>query len=96
MKQSFWPIFSRIIEHDKRQGKSYKGIQGILTSFIQAISSFLQDVRSRETMFSIKGSFPGDKRFWPIFSRIIEHDKSQGTNYQGTKCTLTSIVQATR
>ena len=94
MKQRFWPIFSRIIEHDKRQGKSYKGIQGILTNFIQAISSFLEDVRSRETMFPMKGFFPGDKCFWPIFSRIIEHDKSQGTTYQGTKSTLTSIAQA--
>ena len=35
------------------------------------------------------------KILWPIFARIIEHDKCQGTNSKGPDCNLTSSVQAT-
>ena len=85
MKQRFWPNFSRIIEHDKRQGKSYKGIQVLLTSFNQAISSFLQDARNRETMFSIKGYIPGDKKhslvfFFALSSMTNLREQSIGLN----------------
>ena len=96
MKQRFWPIFSRIIEQDKRQGKSYKGIQGLLTSFNQAISSFLQDVRNRETMFSIKGYLPGDKKYSLVFFRIIEYDKPRGTKYRAQQGPLTILVEVIR
>ena len=33
------------------------------------------------------------KRFCPIFSRIIEHDKCQGTFFKGPKALLNKIVE---
>ena len=39
-----------------------------------------------------KRCFPGDKRFRSIVSRIIEHDKGQGTIYKGTQGSFTNIV----
>ena len=41
VKKKFWPLFSRIIEHEKRQATYYKGTQGFLTSIVQAMWSFL-------------------------------------------------------
>ena len=68
VKKMFWPCFSRIIEHDKRQRTTYKGTQGFLTSLVQAIWSFFVDLGSREANFSKKGCLPGDKFFGTFFS----------------------------
>ena len=37
----FWPVFSRIIEHDKRQETTYVGPKGNVTITVEVISSFL-------------------------------------------------------
>ena len=37
--------------------------------------------------------FPVKKTLWPIFSRIIECDKPQGTFYKGPKAFLTFTVE---
>ena len=37
----FWPVFSRIIEHDIRQGTTQKEPQGYLTLTLEVIGSFL-------------------------------------------------------
>ena len=37
MKKILWVIFSRIIECDKPQGTFYKGLEGVLTSIVQAM-----------------------------------------------------------
>ena len=84
------------VAHDKCQGTIYKGPKGSLTIFVQAIRSFLQDLRSREPTFSKKGHLPGDKRFWTIFSRIIECDKPQGTICKGLTGNLTITVKVIR
>ena len=75
MKKLVGPIFSRIIEHHKSHGKSCKGLQGFLTSIVQDIWSFLQDLRSREPKFS-KLKLPSrKKKFWPIFSTVTHYDR---------------------
>ena len=41
--------------------------------------------RSLEMNFSKKAIIPpGDKKFWPVFTHIIERDKGYGTVYKGT------------
>ena len=46
-----------------------------------------------KTLEKKKAIFPVKKRFWPIFSRIIECDKCQGTLCKGPKGILTFIVE---
>ena len=43
-----------------------------------------------------KANFPMKKRFWPIFSRIFECYKPQGTNCKGPKGILGMTVEAIR
>ena len=45
-------------------------------------------------IFEKKSNFQLKKIIWPIFSRIIEYEKHQGTTRRGTRGILTSIVQA--
>ena len=40
--------------------------------------------------------FRWKKNFWPIFFRIIELDRRQGTRYKGTEGSLTDFVQFIR
>ena len=47
-------------------------------------------------IFEKKAIFPLKKRFWPIFSRNIQHDKCRGTFYKGPQGALTIIVQTIR
>ena len=47
VKKRFWPIFSRDMEHEKRQGTGYKGSQGILTFFVQMMWTFIWHLRGR-------------------------------------------------
>ena len=67
MKKTLWPKISRIIEHDKRQGTAYDGTQGLLTRYLQAIWSFLWDLRNRDPKFSKQRLSFCRKRFWPHF-----------------------------
>ena len=41
VRKVFWPGFCRIIEHDKRQGTTYEGPQGILKITVEVTRSFL-------------------------------------------------------
>ena len=45
--EKVWPIFSRSIEHNKRQGTPYMAPESTLTNFVQLIISFFWDLRSR-------------------------------------------------
>ena len=36
------------------------------------------------------------KRFWPIFSPVLEHDKCRGTIFEGPYSFLTIVVQLIR
>ena len=94
--KKFWPKFSRIVEHDKRQETTYEGTQGFLTSIVQAVWSFLWDLRSSEQVFTKKGYISGDKRFWPLFSRFIDCDKCQRTNCKSPKGVLAITVEVIR
>ena len=49
--------------------------------------------RSLETIVSKKGYLPGDKRFWPIFPRFMECDKTQETIYKGPQAIVTITVE---
>ena len=43
-----------------------------------------------------KAIFQEKKRFWPIFSRIIEYDKPQRTIYEGPQGILAITVEVKR
>ena len=98
MKKRLWPISSRIIEHDKRQGTTYKVPQGNLTINVEVIRPFLQDPRGfwKHKILKNKAKFPVKKRFSPISSRIIEHDERPETTYKGPQGNLTINVEVKR
>ena len=98
MKKSLWPISSRIIEHGKRQGTAYKVPQGNLTINVEVIRPFLLDPRGcwNHKFLKNKAIFPVKKRISPISSRIIEHDKGQGTAYKVPQGNLTINVEVIR
>ena len=93
--------FSRIIEHDKRQGATYQGRQGLLKSIVQAIWSFLWDLRSREPIFSKKKSIvPKKKILAPFFTYYPPWQTSSSfllgsTRYFGIYCTRYKIISLT-
>ena len=45
VKKMFWPIFSRISKHDKRQGTTHKDPQGNLTITVEATETFFQNLK---------------------------------------------------
>ena len=47
MKKRRWPVFSRIIEHDKTFEAFFKNPQGILPIIVRVIRSFSGDLRGR-------------------------------------------------
>ena len=98
MKKSLWPISSRNIEHGKRQGTTYMGPQGKVTIIVEVKGSFLQDPRGcwKHKFLKKKANCPVKKRFSPISSRIIEHDKGQGTAYKVPQGNLTINVEVIR
>ena len=98
MKKRFSPISSRIIEHDKRQGTTYKVVQGNLTISAEVIRPFLQDPRGcwKHKFLKNKAIFPVKKRLWPIFSRIIELDKRPETFCKDPQGNLTMNVEVKR
>ena len=98
VKKRFSPISSRIIEHDKRQGTTYKVSQGNLTINVEVIRPFLQDPRGcwRHKFWKKKAISPVKKRLWPILSRIVEQTKRQGTTYKVPQGNLTINVEVIR
>ena len=52
--------------------------------------------KSNTIFFKKKGNLPGDERYWPNFSRIIECDKRQGTFYKGPKVVSKISVEVRR
>ena len=98
VKKRFSPFSSRIIEHDKRQGTTYKVPQGNLTINVEDIRPFLQDPGGcrKHKFLKKKANFPVKKRFSPISSRIIEHDERLETTYKGPQGNLTIKVEVKR
>ena len=47
-------------------------------------------------IFESKARFPKKKKVWPIFSRLIECNKPQGTFYKGTNGIVTNTLEVTR
>ena len=52
--------------------------------------------KKSRTKFFKKGYLPGDKSFWPVFSRNIKCDKPQGTFCKGPTGILTITVEIIR
>ena len=98
VKKRFSPISSRIIEDDKRQRTTYKRPQGKVTINVEVKRSFLQDPRCcwKHKFLKKNAIFPVKKRFSPISSRIIEHDKRQRTTQKGPQGNLTINVEVIR
>ena len=98
VKKRLWPISSRIIEHDKRQRTTYKVPQSNLTTNVEVIRPFLQEPRGcwKHKFLKNRAKFPVKKRFSPISSRIIEHDKRPETTYKGSQANLTINVEVKR
>ena len=86
-----WAVFSRIFEFDKPQGTVFKGAKFILTITVEVIGSFIQDLRGcwKHNFFGKKSNFPVRKSFWPVFYRIFEFDKPQGTVSISQEASLT-------
>ena len=51
---------------------------------------------SLEANISKKGHLPGEKSFWPIFSRIIRFDEPHGTTYKDPHGVVTNNLQHIR
>ena len=51
---------------------------------------------SIETKLLKNSCFHRDKRFWPVFRRIIDCEKPQETKYTGQQATLTLAVEVVR
>ena len=78
-QKKFLTNFSGFIECHKPQATNNDGAQGVLTITVEVIkSSLTPKVLLKTHFFEEKGNSPVKKIFWPIFSRIIECDKSQG------------------
>ena len=90
-ERRFWPFFPCMIECAKPQGTLYKCVQAILTSTLENNRAFFLGPMSllKTQIFEKKANFPVKKRFWPIFSRNIPHDKCRGTFYKGPQVVLT-------
>ena len=95
VKKSLWPISSRIIEHEKRQGTTYKGPQVKVTINVEVKRSFLQDPRGcwKHKFLKKKANFPVKKRVWPFSPRLIEHYIRPETIYKGPEGNLTINVE---
>ena len=52
--------------------------------------------KSNTNFFQKKGTLPGDERYWPNFSRIIECDRRQGTVYKGPEVVSITTVEVRR
>ena len=94
--KKLWRLFFRSIEYDKCHGTSHKGIHAFLTSNVQAIWSFLWDLKSWEPSCSKEGYLLVAKGFGLFFSRIIECDKPPLVNCKGSKAILTITVELIR
>ena len=68
VKKFSWANISRIVEHDKRQRKTYKGPQGNLTLTEEVIRSFLKDLRAwwKHKFFEKRQSF-----YWRKKRRLL-------------------------
>ena len=77
VKKSFWPVFSRNMEHDNCQRTFYKGPQGILTTLGQILWTFICDLRGRwNQTFQITAVFTMKEVFGIIFlvlSSVTNH-----------------------
>ena len=99
MKKILRPIFSRIIKCDKPQGTIYNGLEGTLTSIVHAIRTFCIGIMrwlKTQILEKRKAIFPVKRILWPIFSRIIECDKTMGTICNGSTGILTITVEDIR
>ena len=88
VKKSFSPILSRIIEHDKRQGKIFKGPQGNILFTVEIIIPFLQDLRRcwKHKNFKKEGNLSNDEKVLDFLSRIADNGKRHGTTYKSPQC----------
>ena len=94
VKEVFGPFFfelSSVTNLRKQFIRVYRLFRQLLWSLM---AYFLGPKRLlKSPIFEKKAIFPMKKRFWPIFSRNIEHDNWQGTTHKGPQGILTIIVQ---
>ena len=62
-----------------------------MTVIVEVIRSFLQVLRGcwKHNFLKKKANFPVRKSFWPVFYRMFEFDKPQGTVYISPEASLT-------
>ena len=76
------PSLPYATEWGRHKGTTYKGPHGVFENFAQVKCLIPKDLRGRlKKNSSKKGCIPGDKRFWPIFTRIIEYDEHQAKTF---------------
>ena len=95
--EMFMPTFFGNVVYEKHQGSNFKGSQGFLDNYCPTDNiNSLGSKRSIETNISKNRCFHGDKRFWPIFLRIIESDKPHGTFYKVPQGYQTNTLEVER
>ena len=73
---------------------SFWGSTSILTNTVEVTRSFMIHLSCCWKQRSLKKAiFPVEKRFWPIFFRIIECVKPQGTIFEGPKVFSQSLAK---
>ena len=89
-KQSFhwkknWRLLSRFIERHKAQETIYKGPKAIFTNALKFIRAFLRnwEVDENISFFRKKGKLSIEQNYLTNLFRIMEHDKTQATNWNG-------------
>ena len=95
VKKCFWPVPSRNLKGDEPQGPICEYPQAVLAITLEVKGIILQQLRScwKHNFLKKKAKFPVKKRFWPIFSQVIECDGPQRTIFEGPQGILTITVQ---
>ena len=97
VEKILWPIRSRSFDHDKcHETILWRSRRQFEKFCAKTIRSFLKARKKSRTKLFKKRISSGDKRFWPIFSRIIGCDKPQQKTCIASKSVLTTTAEVMR
>ena len=79
-EKKFWTVFSPILECDKPEGRICEYLQSILTIAFEVRGLILLHLWScwKHKILKKKGKLSSEKKFWTVFSPILECDKPEG------------------
>ena len=89
--------FSNNIEYNKPQRTFYSDPEGFLAVTVEIMRALFGAMTLLKTQFfEKKGNRSSEKKLCSTLSRILECDKSHGTNFKGRKGTLTITAEVIR